>query len=106
MIYRAIAASAALAIAALMLASPGDAAMRSGQGQKCGGYIGIRCTDHLWCQMGPGQCQVADGMGVCVTAPQICNHIAAPVCGCDGKTYSNDCVRRRAMVSKAHDGAC
>ena len=32
--------------------------------------------------------------------------IVAPVCGCNNKTYGNDCLRQHAKVSKSHDGKC
>jgi hypothetical protein len=32
--------------------------------------------------------------------------IFLPVCACGGKTYGNDCERRRAMAQKSHNGPC
>jgi len=75
-------------------------------GAKCGGFAGFACGKGEFCQRPTGICFFPDIEGTCVRVPRFCPLIFLPVCGCDGKTYSNDCVRERAKVSKAHDGKC
>jgi len=77
-----------------------------GEGQVCGGFIGVPCPPGEFCDLPAGECNGADLQGVCRPIPQICTRIFDPVCGCDGVTYSNDCERQVAQVQKAHDGAC
>jgi hypothetical protein len=90
---------------ALMISVP-TGANAVGPGKQCGTIVGIKCDAGLFCQNKPGQCSVADAAGTCVRVPKICPTIFRPVCGCDSKTYPNDCERQRASVSKSHDGKC
>lgn len=75
-------------------------------GDACGGLAGnLRpCAKGLFCE-GILAC-APDAGGTCQLQPDICEDIYAPVCGCDRQTYANDCIRRRAGVSKLSDGAC
>jgi hypothetical protein len=86
-------------------ASLGDVAAFPAE-PKCGGFAGVGCPGEAICDFPPGQCGFADHQGTCVPRPDVCPEIFAPVCGCDGVTYGNDCERLRAGVALDHDGEC
>lgn len=90
----------------LVIAGGSSTASAVGEGAMCGGIAGIQCDAGLWCDPEPGNCRGADIAGKCVTVPTVCTRIFQPVCGCDNRTYGNDCERQSAKVAKQSDGEC
>jgi hypothetical protein len=67
------------------------------------------CDDNDGCDPGElclkktGKC---DKKGKCELRPNACTAIFDPVCGCDDRTYGNECEAWRAGVSVAAQGEC
>ena len=62
--------------------------------------------DSEFCELPQGSCQKPSQQGLCQKKSVFCPMLYKPVCGCDGKTYSNNCLRQSAGVSEKHDGVC
>ncbi len=61
------------------------------------------CGAGEFCAKRPGDC---DGLGTCQERPQACIALWDPVCGCDGRTYSNICYAATAGINVLHEGPC
>jgi Kazal-type serine protease inhibitor-like protein len=92
-----------LAFASLLFVAGAQAAPKP---QSCGGILSFTCPTGQFCNFAPGHCTGFGQPGTCTKKPVVCPRIFLPVCGCDGKTYANDCKRRAAGVSLRHTGKC
>jgi hypothetical protein len=73
------------------------------EASRCGPFPGGTCASGKICDI--RSCGLGSS-GTCVDQPGACIEIYAPVCGCDGQTYGNDCERLAAGAMLDHEGAC
>lgn len=74
----------------------------------CGGIANRTCASGEYClfDVKTAACGSGDQTGVCTKRPQLCTEIYAPVCGCDSKTYGNECEAASKGFSVLHTGTC
>jgi len=94
-----------LLLSLALFAAPTPAAA-AGVGQTCGGIAAIQCDAGLACQFAVDMCNAPDLGGHCVKVPDVCPKKGPRVCGCDDKTYANQCELLKAGVREAKKGAC
>jgi hypothetical protein len=78
--------------------------------QACGSRGLEPCGDEMYCDWSPASddmaCGADDRPGVCRPIPHECTDEAEPVCGCDGRDFTNPCRAAQHGIDVAYAGAC
>ena len=61
------------------------------------------CQGPTFCEVVYGSCS---GVGRCEEMPKGCNYNLAPVCGCNGVTYDNECLANAVGINVDYEGGC
>jgi hypothetical protein len=73
-------------------------------GNACGGFFS--CPGGEFCRFGRDSGCGVSAPGVCTRVPPSCSREARLVCGCDGRTYTNECVAAMDGVSVRRSSEC
>ncbi|HEX6903482.1 MAG TPA: Kazal-type serine protease inhibitor domain-containing protein [Thermoanaerobaculia bacterium] len=106
MIHKTIVLAFLCTVLTLALFAGAESPVVAQTGETCGGIAGLKCPEGQACKFEFGKCNTADLAGVCVTVPATCPKQGPRICGCDGKTYTNECELLKAGVQPDKQGAC
>lgn len=76
---------------------------------QCDGTPNRPCPRRMVCDVADANCRPEGATGMCVSRKlrrRGCRTNPYPLCGCDGKTYANECRLRAAGVTIAHGERC
>ncbi|MGE5788187.1 MAG: Kazal-type serine protease inhibitor domain-containing protein, partial [Myxococcales bacterium] len=95
------------AAAGVSVAHDGACVTENSPSTDCGGITGKACAKGQYCKYElAAKCGAADQTGTCAAIPEVCTAMWKPVCGCDDKTYGNECAAALAGVAVASEGEC
>lgn len=73
---------------------------------RCAHVEDPNCGEDQYCQFQQNDACGVRGVGRCTDRPEECDKFADPVCGCDQRTYLNECRANQAGVSVLHRNHC